>query len=344
MNDPSSPNRQEASPNEDLLFITLYVVLASATLVALGSKQSNLQLFVGLPLVLFVPGYAIVAAIFPGRVRERHEADPLTSGSSIPDRIASTSWLSTDVQRGISGIERAALSILLSVIAVSAIALVAAFTPWGIGPGSMLVGIGLVTLASIFAASVRRGSLPPEEQFRVSGLSRSDGLRSIGPSSLRGWILFLVVCVSLLAATVAVGYAWTGSDGGVEFYLLSEDESGDLVAGNYPDEIDQGEAVSLVTAVENHGGNTAEYTIVVTMDQIGNDTSDGGSDEVVLDRYSETVPPGVQWTHRHSVPADRATEDFRLNYYLYDGDVPADRTEAEPLQELQLTINVRSES
>lgn len=346
MTDSLRPTRQHVSPNEDLLFVSLYVVLATAAFVTLEPRESGLRLLLGLPLVLIVPGYALVAAIFPGRIRgkESGEADPLTTDTAAPDRAASTSWLSTDVLQGISALERVALSILLSVVAVSTIGLVAAFTPWGITAGSMLVGIGVVTIVGILAAVIRRGQLPPEQRFRVSDPSRPVGLRSVGPSSLGGWILFVIVCASILAATVAVGYAWTGSDGDVEFYLLSEDESGDLVAGNYPDDLDRGEAVSLVTAVENHEGRTVEYTVVVTVERIGNDTPGGESDEVVLDRYSEAVPPGVQWTHRHDVPADRVTEDFRLRYYLYDGAVPEDPTEVEPRQELQLTVDVQSGS
>ncbi|MFA9416666.1 DUF1616 domain-containing protein [Natrinema sp. HArc-T2] len=45
--------------------------------------------------------------------------------------------------------------------------------------------------------------------------------------------------------------------------LLTEDETGELVASGYPSEIDAGNSIPLVVAVENQEGQAMGYTAVV---------------------------------------------------------------------------------
>ena len=91
------------------------------------------RLFLGLAFVLFVPGYALQAALFP------RAAD-------------------------LDGPERLALSFGLSVAVVPPLALVLDWLPWGIRLWPIVAGEGLVVAALSIAALLRRRRLPAEER------------------------------------------------------------------------------------------------------------------------------------------------------------------------------------
>jgi hypothetical protein len=102
------------------------VVLVVCTVLAMtvpGVKETPVRIVLGLPYVLFVPGYALIAALFP-------------EGSERPgdqDTEATDSEPAADIERqGIDGIERVALSFGLSIAVVPLVGLVLNFTTWGI--------------------------------------------------------------------------------------------------------------------------------------------------------------------------------------------------------------------
>lgn len=339
-----------ASSHGDLLLVSLYLAVAAVAVLARGTLPGVVMVAIGTPLVTVVPGYAVVAATFPGTVsRGKPRRDPLATeseslatGSPRVGRSAS-SWLSADAPSGISVLERFGLAVVLSFVAVASVGLVAALSPWGLSAVTVLVGTVGLTAAGLVVARARRNRLPPTDRFGVSLRAGGGRLRAVAPDSLRGWVLVLVVCVSLLAATGAVGLAWTETESGTGFYLLSENDDGDLVAGDYPSELEPGESTSLVTAVENHGSQEVQYAVVVTSERIDADAN-GSTEATVVDRYRESVAPGVRWTHRHSVAGEQVTDDFRLRYYLYRGSAPEQPSSGEPLQRLQLTVDVEADS
>ena len=93
-------------------------------------NQTPLRVLFGLPLVLFVPGYVLIAALFP--------------------RNDDLDWL-----------ERVALSFGLSIAVVPLIGLVLNYTPWGIRLDPVLVSLSAFVLVMAVAATVRRLTLPP---------------------------------------------------------------------------------------------------------------------------------------------------------------------------------------
>ena len=114
-------------------------------------SETPLRVLFGLPLILFVPGYVLIAALFP--------------------RDDDLDWL-----------ERVALSFGLSIAVVPLIGLVLNYTPWGIRLDPVLAALSLFVIAMAGAATVRRLLLPP-----ATG-SRSRRARSWprpGPSSSR---------------------------------------------------------------------------------------------------------------------------------------------------------------
>ena len=104
---------------EEFMAIMIFVVISVIFIVIPPLNATPVRVILGFPLVLFLPGYSLIYALFP----KKNEID---------------------------GIERIALGIGLSIAVVVIIGLVLNYTPWGIRLGPILVAISLFTL--IFAA------------------------------------------------------------------------------------------------------------------------------------------------------------------------------------------------
>ncbi|WP_394326043.1 DUF1616 domain-containing protein [Methanosarcina horonobensis] len=100
-------------------------------------SESFIRTVLGLPLVLFLPGYALVALLFPAN-------------------------------NGLEGIERAALSVGMSVATVPLIGLVLNNTSFGIREMPLLASLSLLIILTCAAAYVRRRQLPEDKAFGVS--------------------------------------------------------------------------------------------------------------------------------------------------------------------------------
>lgn len=331
----------------DLAGVLVLVSLATIVSLLPETRGGPLQFVLGLPLAVFVPGYALVSAVFPRR-SGTDRPSPGSWGDSAPGSWSgpaggerTRSWLSPDAPAGIRPLERVALSVLLSVVVVAVVALAAALAPVGITPEATVAGVAAVTVPATAVAASRRRRLPPDERFGVPVAGWFGGRWSSGSTSLRGAILVLVVLASLLIATVAVGYATTQSDGGVEFYLLADGGDGEgLVAGEYPEELEPRESASIVAAVENHEPSATDYEVVVTLEHLEGDAENDSAEPVELDRSQRTVDPDERWTEVITVPPEHVTGDLRLEFSLYEGTAPDDPASEEPLRDLQLTVEV----
>ncbi len=119
---------------DGLLPLNLLVVLL--IVVVIFSPFSVWRIILGLPLVLFTPGYALMLAIFPGKGR-------------------------------VGGIERVALGFGISVAAVPFILLGLNYTPWGFTVESTLYTIASFVFVVSVIALVRRKRLSSEEKFDI---------------------------------------------------------------------------------------------------------------------------------------------------------------------------------
>jgi len=107
-------NFKKASPNNFLLLTSL--IIASVIFTTFPPLSNTpLRIILGFPLVLFLPGYSLICALFPKK-------DELNA------------------------IEKIALSIGLSIAVVVIIGLVLNYTPWGIRLGPVLLAISSFTL------------------------------------------------------------------------------------------------------------------------------------------------------------------------------------------------------
>ena len=120
-------------------------------LVALALPWPPLRVPLGLLFVLFAPGYALVAALFPERPRDAPPAGP--------DQEAG--------RRGIGWLERVALSLGMSIAVVPLMGLLLNYTPWGIRLVPVLVMVAAFTLGMGALAAWRRARLPEPQRLEL---------------------------------------------------------------------------------------------------------------------------------------------------------------------------------
>lgn len=329
------PRRVRELP-ADLTSILLLVGLTNIAVFFPVLRETPLRVPVGLVFVLFAPGYALIAALFP---EQGEQPDAELNDDSEEGGLS--------LRRGIDGIERVALSFGLSIAVVPLIGLVLNFTPWGIRLAPIMVGVSGFTLAAVAVAAHRRWQLPPEDRFRVPyrGWVQDARTELFEPTDRIDGALNILLVVSILLAVGAVGYAVMVPPQGeqfTEFYLLTEDDEGELVASGYPTEFERGESQPVVVGIENHEGEPIEYTVVVQLQEVevvGNETNVTQREE--LDRLtSPPVADNESWQQTHDIQPTMAGDELRLQYLLYRDDVPAMPTRENAYRDLHLWINV----
>lgn len=218
-----------AGSDKDLWLIGTLIVLLAVVIALFPSTPARTIL--GLPFLLFFPGYTLMAALFPKR------------GS-------------------LGGVERVALSFGLSIAVVPLIGLVLNFTPWGIRLDPILISIAAFVIATSGVAVYRRERLAPEERFRVllnvrlpawQGQSRPDK------------VLSLVLVVAIAGAVGTLGYVVATPRVGetfTEFYILGPQGK----AENYPTELKVGQEGRVIAGIVNHEHEPAGYKLEIWID------------------------------------------------------------------------------
>jgi uncharacterized membrane protein len=224
------------------------------------------------------------------------------------------------------------------------------FTPFGIRLVPIVVSLSLLVVSLTAIAARRRWALPEEERLTVPWRAWLDaGRRELfEPETRTDAVLNVLLVVSLVVAVSSVGYAVAVPKQGEsfsEFYLLTEEEDGELVADDYPTEFVAGESRSLVVGIGNQEHQTTAYTVVVELNrvQIQNNSS-RVLDEERLRTFETRLAHNETWQRRHTVTPDMTGENLRLTYLLYRGDAPQNPTTANAYRELHLWVNVTTPS
>lgn len=218
--------------NELILLLILVIVL----IIAISFFPHNtVRIVFGVPFLLFFPGYALIAALFPRRAE-------------------------------LDGIERIAMSFGMSIAVVPLIGLILNYTPWGIRPEPALYSISLFIFAASLVAWYRRRRLPQEERFRIVfrlkliDLSRGAWDRVLSVI-LAVVILGAIGTVAYLVAVPRVGEKFT------EFYILGLDGK----ATDYPEEIRVGEPARVIVGIVNREHEVVSYRVEVKIDELKKD-------------------------------------------------------------------------
>lgn len=212
-------------------FLDDLIAVASATTVLLVTiallPDSPVRVALGLPFVLFFPGYTLIAALYPRR---------------------------TDLD----GIERLALSLGLSLAVVPLIGLVLNYLPWGIRLTPILTSLTLFILACSVWAGVKRGRLSAGERFPADVRPVLSAVRhlpwgAILATGAAGGLLLVAGFRFGVLGGSRVGETFT------EFYVLGPSGK----AEGYPRTLLPGETAQVILGVINHEEQEVTYSIEV---------------------------------------------------------------------------------
>ncbi len=213
-------------PYDLLICIVLALVLVALVLFVPDSLARQI---LGLVFVLFLPGYAATAALFP----ENDQID---------------------------GIERVALSFGLSIAIVPLIGLALNFTPFGIRLDPILASVSAFIIAASLIGWYRRVSIPEDERFAIvvdfemdwKGMPMVDKLLTIG------------IAVMLIASVVVLAWAVTTPREGETFTQLALlGPSG--MASDYPHNLTVDEDARVLLSVKSFEHQPMNYTVVIVL-------------------------------------------------------------------------------
>lgn len=334
MTDDGQPGQLPA----DLAGILLLVSLTALAMLLPGIRETPLRIVFGLAFGLFAPGYALLAALYP-EAEDRPASEGADGAGATP----------VSMTRGLGGIERAVLSVAVSVVVVPAIGIALGFTPLGIRLPPIVLAVGGGTVLCTAVAAYRRRRLPEARRFAVSYReSLAAGQRWLLGGDAADRALNVLVVATVLLALGSVGYAATvpqQGDSFTELYLLTENETGDLVAGGYPSEISVNESESVYLAIENEEHETIEYTVVVQLQRV--ETDDGDAEVLErseLARFRTTLAHGETHREEHELtPSGELTgENLRLTFLLYDGDPPETPTREAAYRSVHFWVDIEA--
>ena len=333
----------------DLAVVLAILILTLISIFLPVVNQSPLRVLLALPVMLFIPGYVFIAALFP-EAGPRAEDDETTFSeqsattmSEGTDRSASETAAAIEAERGgIDGVERVALSFGTSIAIVPLIGLILNVTPWGIQLFPVVVSISGFTVVTAYIATRRRLAVPPASRFNVPYQEWLASARSelFEPDTRKDTVLNVLVICSVLLATVSVGYAVAVPKQGeafTEFYLLTETEDGELVADNYPREFVAGENQTLTLGIGNHEHEAVSYTVLVFAQNVAvEDNSTTVLAEEQLQQFQPSIGANETWHRKHTVAPSLSGENTRLTYLLYRGPPPANPSTENAYRELHL--------
>lgn len=315
----------------DLLGVCLGVGVIAVVYYMVASTA--LRFLAAVPLLLFLPGYVVVGVLFPKTGRQ-HEGSRLGGERSLAaarnlDRVTVP--------------ERLALSFGLSVAIVPFFGFALELLPVAAFDGAIFPTLVAFVLLGAVAAAIKRLRTPADERFRVpiAALGTSLAAPFTRPMDVRERIVTIALAVSILLAVVSVGYALAAPQTGeqyTELRVMTESPDGELLLGNYPDDVETGDEMDLVVGIDNRESTSQEYTVVVTADQlIADDTGVTPIESTEIDRLETTLSDGER-LHQPQAVTFGTTGQFRLSYYLYLDDPPADPDSESAYRHLHFTV------
>ncbi len=206
----------------------LYLALGYVAAMAVFVLATGQGLLVAILLVLFIPGYVLVAALFPDN-------------------------------KEINWIERIALSFGLSIAVVPLLGLLLNFTPFGIRLVPIVLSIVLFSGGLGVVAYLRRMGLPVEERLSATlvvtkpawgDYSRLDKVLAVG---LVISVVFSISVLAFVLTTPRPGERFT------EFGILGPGAT----LSDYPTDLNVSEEGTVLIFVANHEFKRVDYTVRV---------------------------------------------------------------------------------
>ncbi len=221
----------------DLWLVVALAILTDIFVLVPVLNGSFIRNVLGLSIVLFLPGYASIAARFTAK-------------------------------NDLDVIERITLSFGLSIAVVPLIGFGLNYTPWGIRLLPILITLSIFTVVMCALAYLRRKKLPEtdvfEVPFREITLSLKSEILEKPESKLDKALTIFLIFSILLSVTTLVYVILTPKEGEhfTEFYILGPEGKAD----NYPTSYVLGESGTLILGIVNHEYKPVNYTMEVRLE------------------------------------------------------------------------------
>ncbi|WP_254272295.1 DUF1616 domain-containing protein [Haloarcula marina] len=338
--------RQAWRISADLIAVISLVVVANLAVLLPALDESVGQVVVGLAFVFFAPGYALVSALFPEAGRP-----PAASVSGTADSRMGRFFASgrERLPGEIDAVERGALAFALSIAVVPLLAIALSVTPVEFSLRSILLLISVVTVLCSVVAAIRRWRLPADRRFRVSPrqwVATGAGFVT-GTDSRFSAVLNVGLAVAILFAVGSVSFAVAAPPEGeqfTDFYVLTENDGGELVEAGYPANLTVGDSEPVVVRIDNQEHDATDYTVVIELHRVQNpqqgNATNAPVEEATLREFHTQIGHNETWTQTYPIEPTMTGENLRLTFLLYKGDSPADPTVANAYRELHLWVSV----
>ena len=212
----------------ELIFIMVLSLLMG---LLIEFTTGPVRIILGAIFLLFFPGYALMAVLFPRK-------------------------------DSMEGVERVVLSFVLSFAIISLTGLALNYTPWGIRLVPMFVALASFICVTSLVALFRRRGLPQSERFEPRLHIK---MPSWGPTSRLDMALSIVLVVAVMGAIAALVYVVTApraEEHFTDFYLLGSEG----MLQDYPNELALGEQAEVTLGIVNHESEDVSYNIQVVFD------------------------------------------------------------------------------
>ena len=293
----------------DLLGVTGWLVLAWAVALVPILEGTLLASAVALGALLLLPGYTLVAALFP----------------------------TSEAETGPTGTERFLFAVAASVALAMVLGVVLSVSGLGFSQPVVLAGVTVLAVGFAIVAVIRRRQAGDETDTGPnlaglrSGWRPDDRVLTVG-------LVALVVLAVLWVGVIGIGI---GGESLTEAYLLTETGDG-YKAGGYPTNFESGETRPVQVGVENHRDRAVTYSVVVVQQRVASDDPTVVREQSVLDRFTVTAQPGTERIREHGL-APTMTGDVRVRYLFYEGEAPATVDADGADHSLQLWVDVGGE-
>jgi len=311
--------REELKKNWDIVAILILSGVLDAVIFL--SPESFLRKIIGIPFILFFPGYLLITALFP----ERDDLDVL---------------------------ERVALSFGLSIAVVPLVGLLLNYI-WEISLIPILISLTLLTFALGIASIYRRKrSLEPWiPELSIEKFAEAIEWRE---STKFERALTVILIFAIISSILILGYIITAPKQGerfTEFYILGERGR----ASDYPTELFAGEEGRVIIGIVNHEYRNVTYFIEIWLVNASYDFEKNQTviyEAHLLDVLEKTLPHQPvqiegdwtpQWETNYSFRIDEPG-NWQIWFLLFKDSRPELRDESDAFIRIQDAIEGKIQS
>lgn len=270
----------------DIMIILLWLFVW--LIIILSDKNGMVRVILGIPIVLFIPGYILTCIISP--------------------------------KRDLGWIERIAMSLAMSLVAVSIIGIILNFTI-GLYLNSIIASLYIFIGAMVPITIYIRGKIRPDDIFSVSldvaykNINDIFSANNVKDGILTGILILSIIVfvgVSYFAVvTPKIGERFT------EFYILSNTGDDDHLTN-----LNINNSYDYLLGITNHEYRKVNYTIKVVLNN-----NVLASEDLVLN-HDDT------WENNVTFSPYYEGKDMKFEFWLYK-----DHNFTEPYRELHLWVN-----